>query len=153
MLFHLPLTWKVAAVAVLGLFMPLTAVGYYFRRLDQRREEVGRILDKLSLDPHLRESQDIKIKGAHFAMAVLFATVLSYLGLTALFLGHALVYSVALWIAAWGVARGLGVLPDSVRGACVAAAVAGALLWSVLDEPYVTPFGRAAQSNLVGVLR
>jgi len=73
--------------------------------------------------------------------------------LTALFLGHALVYAIALWLASWLVALLLRAFSDRLRGACVAALVVGALLWASFSEPYVTPFGRAARANLVEVLR
>ena len=44
-------------------------------------------------------------------------------------------------------------LSDRLRGACVAALLLGAVLFTLFTEPYVTPFGRAARANLVEVLR
>ena len=73
--------------------------------------------------------------------------------LTALFLGHALVYAGLLWLAAWLAGRALGALPPPVRNAVVALLVVVGALWAVLSEPYVTPFGTTAHSDLFGVLR
>jgi cytochrome bd-type quinol oxidase subunit 2 len=73
--------------------------------------------------------------------------------LTALFLAHALVYAALLWGAAWISARALGALPSRARGAAVVLVVAACLLWALAAEPYVTPFGLSARTNLLGVLR
>jgi hypothetical protein len=73
--------------------------------------------------------------------------------LTAVFLGHALVYAGLLWIVAWLAARALRPLPPSLRAGSVAAGVLCALVWALATAPYVTPFGTAAHANLLGVLR
>ena len=73
--------------------------------------------------------------------------------LTALFLAHAVVYALLLWAGAWLAARSLAALPSRTRGLVVAIAVCLCTLWALAAEPYVTPFGREARTNLVGVLR
>lgn len=71
----------------------------------------------------------------------------------ALFMGHALVYTGLLWVAAWLGARVLAPLSPSLRGAFVVGGLALAIVWTVASTPYVTPFGPSARANLPGVLR
>lgn len=73
--------------------------------------------------------------------------------LTAMFLGHALVYAGLLRIAAWLATRALRPLATPLRTGVVAVGVLAGLAWATATTPYVTPFGTAARANLLGVLR
>jgi hypothetical protein len=82
----LPLTLKIVGVIVLAGFMPLTGLSYYLFRRRQRQIEIERIFDKLNIDDESRQSYSVT--GWHFVLAVSFATAISLLGLTTLFLGY-----------------------------------------------------------------
>jgi hypothetical protein len=73
--------------------------------------------------------------------------------LAALFVSHALVYAALLYLLAWAIARALARTSARARAAAVAVAVAACLVWAIATQPYVTPFGRAAHANLLGVLQ
>ncbi len=78
---------KIASVIILPGFLPLTAVGYYYFKREQKRIEVKRILSKLKIDPNFGDIFNTDISALHFAKAVGFATVVSLLGMTVLFHG------------------------------------------------------------------
>ena len=73
--------------------------------------------------------------------------------LAALFFGHAVVYGLLLWLAAWAAGRALGALPARVRTGAIAFVVIVCGVWALATRPYVTTFGPAARANLVEVLR
>ena len=73
--------------------------------------------------------------------------------LTGLFLAHALVYGLLIWLATRFAERALRSLSSRSRGALVVSGVLGVLVWAIATQPYVTPFGPAARGNLLHVLR
>ncbi len=73
-------------------------------------------------------------------------------GLVAFFWGWALVTTLGTWIIARLAARLLATASEPVRSRCTLAALLLALLWSLLLEPYSTPFGRAATGGLLEIL-
>lgn len=78
---------KLALVAILLGFLPLSAYSYYRFRLVQRRLEVRRILDKLGITSRYAKVYIHDIGPWHYLMAVGFAAGVSATGLVALFLG------------------------------------------------------------------
>jgi hypothetical protein len=82
------LTLKIMGIIVLAGFLPLTGLSYFFFRRLQRQIEMERIFEKLHIDAESR--QGYNVTGWHFALAVSFATAISLLGLTTLFLGYEL---------------------------------------------------------------
>jgi hypothetical protein len=69
--------------------------------------------------------------------------------LIALFLAHALVYALGLWIAAALAARALARVSPRTRAALAWGALAAGLVLALATRPYVTPFGTAARGNLL----
>ncbi|MFQ5937742.1 MAG: hypothetical protein ACE5LB_15165 [Acidiferrobacterales bacterium] len=81
---------KIGLVFVLVAFLPLSALTYYKFRLEQRKLEVKRILDKLQIRSDYREIHTHEIGARHFVLAVGFACAVSLAGLTTLFLANEL---------------------------------------------------------------
>ena len=79
------------------------------------------------------------------------AGVVGFLALV--FLAHAIVYAGLLWLLAFAISQGLARLPPRRLAALTLAALALALLTATATRPYRTPFGRAADGNLVEVLQ
>ncbi|MGK7872764.1 MAG: hypothetical protein AB4426_05460 [Xenococcaceae cyanobacterium] len=74
-------------VIVLFLFLPLTALTYYFFRRHRRKLEVKRICEILKIDPAYEQVYNYEKPSYHFIWAVAYASVVSLIGLTVLFLG------------------------------------------------------------------
>jgi hypothetical protein len=78
---------KLGVVIVLAGFLPLAGVSYYRFRLPQRRVEIERIFDELGMTG-ARYRAVYAVTGWHLALAVAFATLVSLLGLSTLFIGE-----------------------------------------------------------------
>lgn len=77
---------KLIGLIVLYLFLPLTALTYYFSRRQRRVVEVDRILSILEIDPAYRKVYEAETLG-YYLWAVAYTSVVSCVGLTLLFLG------------------------------------------------------------------
>lgn len=88
-----PTVSKLIVVIVLYLFLPLTALTYYFFRQHRRASEVERILEILKIVPSYREAYYDKKPGFDFILAVFYASVISVIGMTLLFLGTEIRFS------------------------------------------------------------
>jgi hypothetical protein len=77
---------KLVAVLVLYLFLPLTALTYYFSRRNRRAAEIERIFSILKIEPGYRKVYETEGLG-HYLWAVAYASVVACFGLTVLFLG------------------------------------------------------------------
>ncbi len=71
------------------LFLPLTALTYYFFRRGRREAEVQRIFKVLDIDPEYKKAfdHDAKQRGRYMVLAVGYAVMISIAGLSLLFLG------------------------------------------------------------------
>jgi hypothetical protein len=87
------LTLRGIGGAVMFLFLPLNALTYYLFHQHRQAFEVDRILAVLSLDPKYelayRKAYSHETSGRYFLCSVLYASVVSCLGLMLLFLGDA----------------------------------------------------------------
>jgi hypothetical protein len=81
------LTAKLIVFTVLYLFLPLTALTYYVFRRHRRTYELERILAILQIDPVYRQAYNEERSGHYFLWAVVYASVVSGIGLGLLFLG------------------------------------------------------------------
>ncbi len=72
--------------------------------------------------------------------------------LTGIFVAHATVYACLVALVANLGARAMRRLPPGVALAVIAALLATGLGFALFTEPYITPFGLAPRSNLLGVL-
>src|SRR5918996_4816314 len=81
---------RVLAVLVLYLFLPLSALTYYFFRRQRRTAEVERALAILNIDRSYRNMYLEETGGYYFLWAVTYASVVSCLGLTLLFLANSI---------------------------------------------------------------
>jgi hypothetical protein len=84
---------KLLGVSVLYLFLPLTAVTYYLFRRDRRMIEIRRILDVLKIKEKYQNAYEVESGGRYFVVAVVYASVVSFIGLALLFLGPHLDFS------------------------------------------------------------
>ena len=73
-------------------------------------------------------------------------------GVVFLFLGMGIVTTLACWLAAWAIARVLGLLPPGSRRIVTWVCLVAALIWALAFDPYQTPFGRAPTGGLLDVL-
>jgi hypothetical protein len=78
---------KVIVLIVLYLFLPLTALTYYFFRRQRRTYEIKRVFATLPIDADYQKVYDDEHAGRYFLGAVAYASVVSGAGLTLLFLG------------------------------------------------------------------
>ncbi len=85
--FDLVIVFKLIGMSVLYLFLPLTALTYYIFRRHRRRIEIDRIFAILKIDPARRKLYDDANAGRYFLWAVIYASVVSFIGLALLFLG------------------------------------------------------------------
>jgi len=76
--------FKLFVVAVLYIFVPLTALTYYFSRRKRRIIEVERVLTLLNIDPTYRKAHDPDMLSS-YAWAVGYFSAVAALGLTLLF--------------------------------------------------------------------
>jgi len=72
--------------------------------------------------------------------------------LLALFLSHAIVYGLLLWLVAALAARVLGQFSPRARAIASASVLLAGLAVALFGQPYVTPFDRAPRGNLATVL-
>ncbi len=79
--------YKVLVMIALYLFLPLTALTYYFFRKHRREAEVKRIIEILKIDQSYMEFYHDYKFGLCLFFAVFYASVISVIGLTLLFLG------------------------------------------------------------------
>jgi hypothetical protein len=77
---------KLIGMLALYLFLPLTALTYYVFRRPRRAAEVARMLSVMRIDPDYRKIYDEARAGYDFLCAVIYASVVSCLGLALLFL-------------------------------------------------------------------
>ena len=78
--------FKMMAVIVFYLFLPLAALTYYFSRRPRRLAETERILSKLKIDPAYRRVYEPETL-SYYLWAIAYASVVSGVGLMLLFLG------------------------------------------------------------------
>jgi len=79
--------FELLVMIALYLFLPLTALTYYFFRKHRREAEVKRIIEILKIDQSYKEFyQDYRL-GLCLFFAVFYASVISVIGLTLLFFG------------------------------------------------------------------
>jgi hypothetical protein len=78
---------KLIGVSVLYLFLPLSALTYYFFRRDRRAAEVERLFTVLHIDSAHRQPYHYETSGYYFLCAVAYASAVSGIGLVLLFLG------------------------------------------------------------------
>ena len=78
------LTIKMLALFVIYLFLPLSAVTYYSFRRQRHLSKVERILRVLEVDDLDRGSYDEAYPGRHLFIAVVYSSIVSIVGLTAL---------------------------------------------------------------------
>jgi hypothetical protein len=69
-----------------------------------------------------------------------------------LLMGWGLVTTLACWLLAWIIGRGLAGLPLAVQRATTWGGLGSLLVAGLAFEPYVTPFGRALRGGLLAVL-
>lgn len=79
------IVFKLSGMIVLYLFLPLTVLTYYFSRRPRRVAEVERILSILNIDPAYRKVYEAEKLG-YYLWALAYASVVSCVGLTLLFL-------------------------------------------------------------------
>lgn len=72
---------KLVVVVVLYLFLPLTAVTYFFFRHDRRRREVERVFELIQINPEYRKAYEEEKPGRYFFLAVVYASTLAAIGL------------------------------------------------------------------------
>ena len=77
---------KVASVVVLTAILPLTTLAYFWYRKGLREKKIDRILTVLNIDLY-QDNIYTHARFAHYFLALLFPTLISLLGLTALILG------------------------------------------------------------------
>jgi hypothetical protein len=77
-------TIKMLALAVIYLFLPLSALTYYSFRRHRHLTKVERILRVLAVDERDRASFDITDSGLHLLLAVTYSSIVSVVGLAAL---------------------------------------------------------------------
>lgn len=75
---------KLAVVAALYLFLPLTAISYYFFRRQRRRCEIERVFAVLNIDPAYRRAFEEERPGSYFFGALAYLSIVSLIGLTLL---------------------------------------------------------------------
>jgi len=78
--------FKMMAVIVFYLFLPLAALTYYFSRRPRRLAEMDRILSKLKIDPAYRKVYEPE-KLSYYLWAIAYVSMVSGVGLMLLFLG------------------------------------------------------------------
>jgi hypothetical protein len=72
--------------------------------------------------------------------------------IVALLTGYAVVTTLACWGIAWGIGRGLALLPAAQAAAVTWVCLGLGLAVALFAEPYRTPFGRAVSGGLLQVL-
>ncbi len=77
---------EVLGVAVLSLFLPLTAASYCKYRLPIKKKDVHRTIEMLGLGKHLDEFYK-SVRGHLFVSSVIWATVISFFGIFGLLMG------------------------------------------------------------------
>lgn len=83
--------YRLILIVILMLFIPFTAMSFYFIRRDVRRRELRENCRALGLDyEHYYQIYKRETREAHFLYAVCFTSVITMLGLTAIFLGKEL---------------------------------------------------------------
>jgi len=83
--------YRLILIVILMLFIPFTAMSFYFIRRDVRRRELRENCRALGLDyEHYYHIYKRETREAHFLYAVCFTSVVTMLGLTAIFLGKEL---------------------------------------------------------------
>lgn len=83
--------YRLILIVILMLFIPFTAMSFYFVRRDVRRRELRENCRALGLDyEHYYHIYKRETREAHFLYAVCFTSVITMLGLTAILLGKEL---------------------------------------------------------------
>ena len=85
--------FELLVMTALYLFLPLTALTFYFFRKHRREAEIKRIIDILNIDPVQDEIYYDKKLGLCLFFAVFYASIISIIGLTLLFLGAEIGFS------------------------------------------------------------
>lgn len=75
---------KLAVVVTLYLFLPLTAITYYFFRRQRRHCEIERVFAVLNIEPGYRRAFEEEKPGRYFFGALAYLSVVSLIGLTLL---------------------------------------------------------------------
>ncbi|MFT5419493.1 MAG: hypothetical protein ACI9D5_000233 [Candidatus Endobugula sp.] len=127
--------WMVPlGIAVMVVFMPLTAISFLHYRLPKKQKEFDKILKSLDSTEHGVEVDsfvvDTEYKGSDYLLPVLFVTLFSSLGFYILLTGNALVlFKAVAWV---NIASGNAV-EMSFRTSLVACGFAflGAYVWSI----------------------
>jgi hypothetical protein len=127
--------WMVPlGIAVMVVFMPLTAISFLHYRLPKKQKEFDRIIKSLDATEHGVEVDsfviDTEYKGSDYLLPVLFVTLFSSLGFYILLAGNALVlFKAVAWV---NLASGNAV-EMSFRTSLVACGFAflGAYVWSI----------------------
>jgi hypothetical protein len=122
----LGLTVKLAVMVVLYLFLPFTALSYYLFRRHRREAEIKRVLNILNVDADYQKAyQDVR-PGAYFLWTVLYASLVSCLGLTLVF------FSSEIGLYEFPAAK-LGAVSFPLAGSRLVTGMAflGAYLWSL----------------------
>ena len=79
-----PVNIKLLALIVIYLFLPLSALTYYYFRRQRHLAKVERILRVLAVDARDRGSYDTAYPGVHLLLAVIYSSIVSIVGLAAL---------------------------------------------------------------------
>ncbi|MFQ5586763.1 MAG: hypothetical protein ACE5GF_08085 [Thermodesulfobacteriota bacterium] len=84
-----PITlYKLIGIVILSLFLPLTALTYHSFRRRRREKEIKRIAKILNIEPDYIEAYyEVEKPGRYLFYSVVYAAVVSFIGLTLLFLG------------------------------------------------------------------
>lgn len=83
--------YRLILIVILMLFIPFTAMSFYFVRRDVRRRELRENCRALGLDyEHYYQIYKRETRESHFLYAVCFTSVITMLGLTAILLGKEL---------------------------------------------------------------
>ena len=117
--------FKLIGAFMLYLFLPLTALTYYFSRRTRRAAEVERILSILKIDPAYRKAYETE-KFGYYLWAVVYASVVFCVGLTLLFFSD----EVGL-LELPGVQLGDVAFPQKGSRLILAMAFLGAYLWGL----------------------
>jgi hypothetical protein len=120
------LTVKLAVMLILYLFLPFTALSYYVFRRHRRQAEIKRILNILSLDADYQKGYHDVRSGGYFLWTVLYASLVSCVGLTLVF------FSAEIGLSEFPATK-LGTVTFPLPGSRLVTAMAflGAYLWGL----------------------
>ena len=120
------LTTKLALAVVLYLFLPFSALSYYFFRRHRREAEIKRILSILNFDADYKKAYEDVNSGLSFLWTVFYASLVACLGLTLVF------FSSEIGLSEFPAAK-LGTVSFPQAGSRLVTGMAflGAYLWSL----------------------